>query len=105
MTPTVNDVELAGLARSMTFKLALAGMPSYLLSEVASMRFQAISFFLLVFLLVSLAVCGLWNRLRRDVPRLPVDCRVVVVCRPCRSGAVVLRLPIPCAETPVRAGA
>ena len=55
----------------LTPAVALAGMPSYLLSEVASMRFQAISFFLLLFLLVSLAVRGLWNRLRRDVPRLP----------------------------------
>lgn len=55
----------------LTPAVALAGMPSFLLSEVASLRFQAISFFLLVFLLVSLAVWALWNRLRRDVPRLP----------------------------------
>lgn len=46
-------------------------MPSFTLSEVAAMRFQAISFFLLVFLGVALAVKALWNRLRRDVPRLP----------------------------------
>ncbi len=55
----------------LTPAVALAGMPSYLLTEVASQRFQAISFFLLLFLLVTLAVRALWNRLQRDVPRLP----------------------------------
>lgn len=55
----------------LTPAVALAGMPSFLLTEVASQRFQAISFFLLVFLLVTLAVRALWNRLRLDVPRLP----------------------------------
>jgi hypothetical protein len=51
--------------------VALAGMPSFTLSEVAAMRFQAISFFLLVFLGVVLAVQGLWSWLRSDVPWLP----------------------------------
>ncbi len=55
----------------LTPAVALAGMPSYILTEVASQRFQAISFFLLVFLAVTLAVWRLWNGLRRDVPRLP----------------------------------
>ena len=55
----------------LTPAVALAGMPSFALSEVAAMRFQAISFFLLVFLGVTLAVRALWNRLRGDVPRLP----------------------------------
>lgn len=51
--------------------LARAGMPSIRLTEVATQRVQAISFFLVIFLLVTLAVWALWNRLRRDVPRLP----------------------------------
>ena len=55
----------------LTPAVALAGMPSFMLTEVASQRFQAISFFLVLFLLVSLAVRALWNRLGRDVPRLP----------------------------------
>jgi hypothetical protein len=55
----------------LTPAVALAGMPSFTLSEVAALRFQAISFFLLVFLGVGLAVQGLWSWLRRDVPRLP----------------------------------
>ncbi len=55
----------------LTPAVALAGMPSFLLTEVASQRFQAISFFLVLFLLVTLAVRALWNRLGRDVPRLP----------------------------------
>jgi hypothetical protein len=55
----------------LTPAVALAGMPSFLLTEVASQRFQVISFFLALFLLVTLAVRALWNRLGRDVPRLP----------------------------------
>jgi hypothetical protein len=51
--------------------VALAGMPSFLLTDLARQRVQAISFFALLFLLVTLAVWALWNRLRRDVPRLP----------------------------------
>lgn len=55
----------------LTPAVALAGMPFVALSEAAEKRFEAISFFLVLFLLVTLAVWGLWNRLRRDVPRLP----------------------------------
>lgn len=51
--------------------VALAGMPFIRLSELAQMRVQAISFFLLVVLGVALAVKALWNRLSQDVPRLP----------------------------------
>jgi hypothetical protein len=50
---------------------ALAGMPSFVLTEVTTFRLQALSFFALVFLAVVLAVKALWNRLQRDVPRLP----------------------------------
>lgn len=51
--------------------VALAGMPSFFLSEVARWRVEAISFFLFLFLGVVLAVKVLWNRVQRDVPRLP----------------------------------
>jgi hypothetical protein len=51
--------------------LALAGMPSFKLTDLAEQRVQAISFFLLIFLLVTLAVRALWNRVQKDVPRLP----------------------------------
>jgi hypothetical protein len=55
----------------LTPSVALAGMPSFVLTRIAAQRFEAISFFLAVFLLVTLAVRALWNRLQRDVPRLP----------------------------------
>lgn len=51
--------------------VALAGMPFIRLSDLAEMRVQAISFFLLLVLGVTLAVKALWNRLSQDVPRLP----------------------------------
>ncbi len=46
-------------------------MPSYYLTDIASLRIQAISFFVVVFLGVTLVVKALWNRLRKDVPTLP----------------------------------
>jgi hypothetical protein len=50
---------------------AFAGMPTLTLSDLAEMRVQTISFFLLVLLLSTWAVQGLWNGLRRDFTRLP----------------------------------
>jgi len=50
---------------------AAAGMPSVTLTDAASMRLQAISFFLVVFLASALAVRWAWNALRGDFPRLP----------------------------------
>jgi hypothetical protein len=50
---------------------ALAGMPVVTLTEIARMRFEAISFFGVVFLLSAWAVQRLWNGLRRDFARLP----------------------------------
>lgn len=52
-------------------QVALAGMPSITLSDVARMRFQTISFFLLGIVLSAWAVRGLWNSLQRDFHRLP----------------------------------
>src|SRR5262249_1499526 len=51
--------------------VASAGMPSFTLTDLARMRFQSISFFLLVFLLCSWIVRWLWNSARKDFPRLP----------------------------------
>src|SRR5438105_3026254 len=50
---------------------AQAGMPSFTLTDLAKMRLETISFFLMVFLLSAGAVKLLWNWLRRDFPRLP----------------------------------
>lgn len=51
--------------------VAHAGMRSYTLTDVARMRFENISFFLLVLLVSALAIKLLWNWLRRDFPRVP----------------------------------
>ena len=50
---------------------ARAGMPSVGLTEVASMRLEAISFFLVGFLLTSFAIKALWNWLATDFAWLP----------------------------------
>ena len=46
-------------------------MPEILLSDLARMRIQTISFFLLCFLLCSWGIQKIWNAARRDFPRLP----------------------------------
>jgi hypothetical protein len=51
--------------------VAVAGMPSITLTDIARMRVETLSFFLLVFLLSSWAVKLLWNWLRTDFPKLP----------------------------------
>jgi hypothetical protein len=51
--------------------MAHAGMPSYQFSDVARMRIEDLSFFVLVFLLCALGVKWLWNLLAKDFPRLP----------------------------------
>jgi hypothetical protein len=52
-------------------QVAWAGMPSITLSDLARMRVQTISFFLLAFLACSWVVQRIWNSLRADFPRLP----------------------------------
>ena len=52
--------------------IALAGMPSITLSDLARMRIQTISFFLVVFLLCSWVVRLIWNGARKDFPWLPL---------------------------------
>jgi len=52
---------------------AWAGMPSMLtLTKIGQFRFEAMSFFIFVFLLVSLFFQKLWNYLRNDFPKLPM---------------------------------
>lgn len=50
---------------------AHAGMPSITLTDVARLRLDAISFFLVGFLLSSWGLQLLWNRLRKDFSALP----------------------------------
>jgi len=50
---------------------AYAGMPAVLLSDLARMRFQTISFFMLVLLVCSLIIQKIWNSLGRDFPNIP----------------------------------
>src|SRR5262245_53913071 len=50
---------------------AFAGMPSFTLTDAASMRLQSISFFLVVFLVSALVIRWIWNAFTTDFPRLP----------------------------------
>ena len=59
------------LALALLPEAASAGMPIVRLSDVARLRFQSLSFFLLLFLLSTLLVYFVWNALARDFPRLP----------------------------------
>lgn len=49
----------------------LAGMPSVTLTDVAQVRLETLSFFLLLFAASTLVVWRVWNGLRADFPRLP----------------------------------
>jgi hypothetical protein len=51
--------------------LAFAGMPSVSLSDVARLRVQTISFFLVALLLSAWLIQLLWNYLRKDFVALP----------------------------------
>jgi len=50
---------------------AWAGMPSFTLTEVASWRFQSISFFLAGFFVAAAVIRAIWNSLAQDFTRLP----------------------------------
>ena len=62
---------LTGGAIAFAPGTALAGMPVYFLTDLASLRLETISLFLLVVLIVGLAVQRIWNRLGLDFDRLP----------------------------------
>ena len=48
-----------------------AGMPSAQLSDIAKLRLDAISFFLVVLLVCAGGVKGIWNSFAKEFPRLP----------------------------------
>lgn len=62
------------LAFCSTNQVVQAGMPTPTLdlTEPATMRFQSISFFLLVLLISAFVFKKLWNVLARDFPKMPV---------------------------------
>src|SRR4051794_34662171 len=52
-------------------RIALAGMPSITFSDVARLRLQTISFFLMGLLISAGVIMAVWNNLRRDFTWLP----------------------------------
>jgi hypothetical protein len=72
MKAAKNIVLPAALALAFPGPL-LAGMPSptAILNDLARMRFQSLSFFLLVYLMSAAIVRVIWNLLRRDFISLP----------------------------------
>ena len=66
-----NIGSLSAVIALATPGVARAGMPSITLTDVARLRVESLSFFLLVFLLSAGVVQLLWNWLRADFPRLP----------------------------------
>jgi len=62
---------LAFLAVLVAAAPAHAGMPMVVLEDLARMRIQTISFFLVMFLLAALGVRAIWNRLGNEFPTLP----------------------------------
>jgi hypothetical protein len=71
MNPCFRVMLLATLLFCENSSVAVAGMPMTTLSDLARMRLQTISFFLLVFLLCSWVVRFIWNAARNDFPWLP----------------------------------
>lgn len=52
--------------------VAQAGMTSIVLSDLAEARIEVISFFIVIYLLLTLVVKFLWNRLAKGIPAIPV---------------------------------
>lgn len=50
---------------------ARAGMTVVTLTDLAQLRLESLSFFLVAFLLIALAVKGLWNHLAKALPGMP----------------------------------
>lgn len=71
MTPSGRLLLLGSAAILWLPSSAKAGMPSVTLTDLAHMRIQTISFFLVGLLLSSWFVQLLWNNLRRDFSSLP----------------------------------
>ena len=62
---------LAAMSLLVLAPQAYAGMPTVRLSDIASLRIQTISFFLLLTLVSAWGTKGLWNGLVRDFPGWP----------------------------------
>jgi len=71
MSPIGRGLQLVSILLILTPAQALAGMPVIMLSDLARLRVQAISFFLFGFLACSWGIQRIWNGLRADFPRLP----------------------------------
>src|SRR5262245_47532465 len=71
MHPLHRVVPAAAVLALAAPSVALAGMPSFKVNDVAMLRVESLSFFLVVFLVSALFIQVLWNFLRRDFPRLP----------------------------------
>lgn len=71
MTITGRALLVVSAAILLLPSVGQAGMPSFTLTDVARMRVQTISFFLMGLLLSSWFVQLLWNYLRRDFSFLP----------------------------------
>jgi hypothetical protein len=71
MKSPVRSIAIAAILFVGDPRTALAGMPSVTLTDIAQMRLEAISFFLLCFLACSWLVQRIWNSARMDFPRLP----------------------------------
>jgi len=57
---------------AMLPRVALAGMPNLELNEIARLRFETLSFFLMILLASAGLIQLIWNRaLRPTLPRLP----------------------------------
>ncbi|MCA9014481.1 MAG: hypothetical protein KDA77_04035 [Planctomycetaceae bacterium] len=70
---TVRTMLIAGLICCTLTQAAQAGMPSVSLdlTDIAQLRLQSISFFLLVLLLSAFILKLCWNLLAKDFPKLP----------------------------------
>lgn len=71
MGPIVRSLFLTAFLSVLRPSSAVAGMPMTTLSDIARMRLQTISFFLLGFFVSALGIQWIWNSLRGDFPRIP----------------------------------
>lgn len=55
----------------LTIGSAQAGMTSIVLSDLAEARIEVISFFILIYLLLTVVVKFLWNKLAQGIPAIP----------------------------------
>jgi hypothetical protein len=62
---------VAVITATLLPRLALGGMPSVTFSDIARLRLQTISFFLMGLLLSAAVTMAIWNSLRRDFIWLP----------------------------------